>query len=528
MGSSPQPKAGRFRVLVSRDRLQAWIEISGTRQVGQEPPTEAEIIGALSDKGVAITDDVRTRVAECVKLLATRQQAGTAPAAEGPRRFLVAQGRPAVEAKNGEFEWDEAFDARMRDWQSDAPVNYYTMNSILTLEAGTRVGRITPPTDGQPGLDVYGKPIPPLRKKGLPLRLGSGLCPVQGDPQWVCTTAPGHLAREGNTLYIKPLVSVTGDVDFRSGNIDSVVDVHVSGGIKPNFRVRTSGSLTVQRAVEAASLDVGGDIQVRGGLFGQESGHLIRAGGSITASICDNADVVCGGDLNITREIVNSRVRVEGLLRIERGSIVGGEIYARNGVKVKDAGSDVAVTTRIAVGIHGAVLYRAQLLDQQVRKQQEQAEQIRTRIQPLLANLKRLTAAQREQATELMAKADEIELAAEALVAERNQILEAAKPSCKPGIEVTGTLFPGVVLVFGLREARIRTPIKGPVRVEERLVNNVTEIVVVNQLTGSVIPLRSGPVDPQRFRTGKPTAGESHEVEQTQGAGGAGPGHDRQ
>ncbi|MFQ5807641.1 MAG: hypothetical protein ACE5I3_14440, partial [Phycisphaerae bacterium] len=85
------------------------------------------------------------------------------------------------------------------------------------------------------------------------------------------------------------------------------------------------------------------------------------------------------------------------------------------------------------------------------------------------------------------------------LVAERKQMLERAKPDRNPGVDITGTLYPGVVLVFGLRETTIKTPVRGHVRVEERRVKGATEIVVVNQLTASVFVLPSVAVDLERF-----------------------------
>jgi hypothetical protein len=105
-----------------------------------------------------------------------------------------------------------------------------------------------------------------------------------------------------------------------------------------------------------------------------------------------------------------------------------------------------------------------------------------------------------EQATELMCKADEIETAGERRASERDEMLAEAQPAGKPGVDVSGTLHPGVVLVFGLREAAVKAPIKGPVRVEERQVKGATEIAVVNEVTASVMVLPSARVAVRRLR----------------------------
>ncbi len=504
----------QIRTVIAKDRMQAWIELPGKVLPDFSPPNGLEIVDALTEKGIEISDAVRERINEYVQIVADGSQSdGDDGPPEIPERFLIAEAQVAVDANNGEFVWNEEFEKQARDWQGGAAINYYTANAILTIEANTPVGQIKPPTESVVGKDVLGGDIPPRRKHGLPLKLGHGLRMAEDDSGQVVTEVPGRLEYEGNTICMKEVLTIPGDVDFKSGNIDSVIDVHIGGSIKPNFIVKTTGSLTVGGAVDAGEVDVGGDIQVRGGIFGQESGCRVKAGGSITASICDSSELEAGGDVCITKEIINGNVRTTGQLRIEHGSIIGGEIYARSGAKIKHAGSEVGVPTRIAVGVDGAVLHRTRKMEKQIQKHLEQAEQIRSRVQPLLINMKRLTPTQREQATELMAKTEEIGIVAEDLTAERERMLAETTPDGKVGIEIAGTVYQGVVLVFGLRETTLKNAFKGPMKVEERQVKGVKEITIVNSLTASEIPLPSAAVDVERFKEPEQESGESDGVE---------------
>jgi uncharacterized protein (DUF342 family) len=496
MASDTKATVRSIRIVVSRDHLQAWIESPAGTSPFVTAPSHDEIVAALTAKGIEPSEAVHERIHQYLEIVGRASPADTTPIrSEVPERFLIAEGSAPVEAIDGRFEWNESFSQRAERGQGDAPVDYYTRSSILTIEANTLVGRVVPPTDGQAGRDIFGKELAPQRGKGLAVKVGHGLRAAAADPQQVVTEVAGCLVHEGHTIRMSEVLKIPRDVDFASGNIDSVVDVHVCGGVKPNFSVKTTKSLTIERAAEAAELDAGGDIQVRGGLFGHESGHLIKAGGSITASICDAAEVEAAGDICIAREIINSRLRTRGEIRIEHGAIIGGEIFARNGVKLKHAGSTLGVPTRIAVGTDGVVLHRAGRMERQIRKQREQVERLRTQVKALLANVKRLPPAQREQAARLLSKANEIERAANDLASQREQMLKHAEPERQPAVDVAGTLRPGVVLVFGLREAPIKQLIKGPVRVEERRVKGATEIAVVNQLTASIVVLPSVPVD---------------------------------
>jgi len=515
MGSGAKAKTEQIRVVASDDRLQAWIELPGKALPGFSPPTEKDIMAALEEKAIEVTDLVRERVKEYIGIIGGPPESqGADGPPEIPERFLIAQGQPPVDAKHGDFEWHRALVRGAKDWEADARANHYAANSILTVGADTVVGRIIRPTPGREGRDVFGKEVRPKRSKGLPMELGDGLALAADDPLQVVTTTPGRLMRQGQKLRMDEVLEISGDVDFRSGNVDSVIDVHVRGDIKPNFVVKTAKSLTVQGSVEAARLDAHGDIQVRGGLFGQDSGCNVKAGGEVTAAICDGVKVEAGGNIRISKEIINSELRTAGELLIEHGSLIGGEVFAQNGAKLKYAGSDLGVPTRIAVGRDGAVVYRVQKLDAQMAKQTQQAEQSRTQVQPLIADLKRLTPTQREQATELLAKATDCEQGVAELRTQRDRVLEESAPGRKPGIEVEGMLYPGVVLVFELREARIKEPVKGPVRVEERQIKGVTEIAVVNELTASVVPLPSAAVDVRRFEQAEQEPGGSDGAEQ--------------
>jgi hypothetical protein len=135
MGSGTNAKTGQVRIVTSKDRLQAWLELPRPGFPGFSPPSEEDLISVLTEKEIELTDAVRERVRQYLEIISGASQGdadGGPP--EVPQRFLIAEGRAAVDAKNGEFEWDEAFSKRVQDWQGDAPVNYYTMNSVVTIE----------------------------------------------------------------------------------------------------------------------------------------------------------------------------------------------------------------------------------------------------------------------------------------------------------------------------------------------------------------------------------------------------------
>ena len=46
----------------------------------------------------------------------------------------------------------------------------------------------------------------------------------------------GNAHVEGETIHVKPIVVINGDVDYETGNIDTTTDVQISGNVKADSR----------------------------------------------------------------------------------------------------------------------------------------------------------------------------------------------------------------------------------------------------------------------------------------------------
>jgi uncharacterized protein len=489
-----------FKILIAKDRLRAWIHQPNLGRPGHTPPQADSILSSLNSLRIVVDDAVRTKVEQFATLTGpspAEASAGSPP--ETPENYLVAEGLAPVEAADGAFEWAPELQPESRSADSDESIDHFNLNLIRTVEAGVSIGQIKPPTDGAPGRDVFGRDLAPRRRHGTPMKVGVGLRTAD-DGATIVTEVAGRVLVDSGKLRIEDVLKIRGDIDLESGNLDVCTDVHVQGTVRSKFHVRTTKSLFVGRAVEAANLDVGGEIQIDGGLCGAGTGPdataRVRSGGPLAARFCNEAIVYAGGGISIGKETLNSRVRTPAKFISKRGTIIGGDVWAREGMEIGVVGSEAHVTTRVAIGASPQLLRRAQELEEKGREQVESAQLIRGKVQPLLANLKRLTPAQRETATELMAKADEIEFGASELQAERARILEQARPQGSPYLLVLGEIHPGVRIGLGDRQVRVDRIMHGPLRIEERKVQGATELVAVNQQTGSVTVLPSSEIDP--------------------------------
>ena len=480
-----------FKVEVSPDRLQATIRLVD----GADPQqmTTQEVVAALGAVKVAVTDLVTSRVEEYVKNLL----AGNNPHAP----VVIATGKAAQEGQDGRFEWDEEIAIRLHHQNNEATLDYHNVCTIVLVSAGDRIGRAIPPNAGIPGVDVHFNEIrlkEALRKVTLKNNVA-----LMDDGVTVTATTPGKVDFDPKslTLSVVEVLEIAGDVDFSVGNVDSPTNVSVRGNIKDMFRVKTLKSLSVGGAIEAAEIEAGENVEVRGGILNRSKGH-VRAKGAIKAKFCDEANLHAVGDIIITREVLNSHIHTESKLLIPNGAVIGGSVYGRIGVEVKVLGSDACIPTAVGVGTSEQLLREAMQAKVEHARHRATVEKIRQTVQPLLVHAKSMSRAQKELATELMGQADSLEAKIHkseecfreimaAMAAAPDETSKDTGPCVLVGLKVCQ----GVSVRIHDRITTFMTEAKGPIRICRRKIKNHTVVAAVNPLTGSVIELNSHRVE---------------------------------
>lgn len=489
MEKTTDKAVSRIAVEISKDRLTAWIHPCDAAD--PRPIEKEEIVAALAVNKIKVGEEVHTRIDAFLALPAEGEDA--------PERFVIAEGKAACEGTDGEFLWDESLKKEGNAWQGDAPINYYTLNSIITIEQGRRIGTIVAPKPRVNGFDVLGNKLTPTQRP-TEIQLQSTVGIAAEDPGAVIANVAGKVVYEHGTVSMDEVLEIGGDVDLESGNVDSVVDVHVKGTVRDLFSVKSKKSVSVCGAIEAAEVNAQDDILVRGGILGRERA-AVTAGGEIVAKFCDQANLTAEGDIKITREIINSEVRAEGKLVAGHGVIIGSNIYAREGVEVGTLGSDACVPTTIMIGIHPDLIREAEKIRCEMEAKKKEAERIRTAIQPLMAELKRLQPEQKERVTELMFQADAIDIEVTDEETRREALLAEGRAPEPPYVLVNQMIHPVTTIRIGRRQVFFEKEFAGPVRIEKRKVENVTEFVAVNQLSGSITVLPSSYVMEKEITT---------------------------
>lgn len=464
----------RLGIEVSGDRLQAWI-----RPVDPDDPTPftvEETVGALEDAKIVVDGPVRKRIDEFVD--------PTSDDDDRQKRFLIAEGRPAVEGTDETFLRAESLVEQEQDWQGDTAINYYTYSSIHLVQKDEPIGTLVPVVASVNGVDVLGKILSPARKLTV-IELGSGVRRSEDDPTLILADTAGQIEFSKGVISLNEVFIVAGDVDFGTGNIDSPIDVQIRGTVRDGFAVKSSRSIVIGGAIEAANVDSEGDVIVRGGIL-QKGKNSVTSRGDIVARFCDEANLHADGEVKVCKELLNSQIHCEGTLFAGHGAVIGGCVYAREGVEVATLGSDANIKTEVVVGTHLATIEEADRIRESMKSKKASAQRIRSTVQPLMDNLKRLSPAQREKATELMFEADEMEVEVAEAETKCLAMIRDASAQGIPSVLVSKIIHQGVTVRIGRRMTSFDKSMRGPLKIEERKVKNVTELVAINQQTGSV------------------------------------------
>lgn len=370
----------------------------------------------------------------------------------------VATATPAVHGRDGGIAWNEGFDPNPTHAASTDRVDHHAGHRYVPVKVGDDVGVVVAPTCGDDGVDVRGGSLPATQGKA---------CPIQIDPSLTIDTR-GHLIceRQGvlilldGRVRVSDLLNIPGSIGLTTGNVDFQGSVVVGGGMDCDSKVRTDGDLSIRGLIECSQVECGGNFVGQAGLVGHGRGTLhVRGNASIVYAEKISGEI--GGDLEVTRELVDCQLLIKGSLRSPHGTILGGHVVVEKSLHVKNLGSAAETATVLELGsvpALGIARRKAHAeLDLATKNMEQLLEQERyIRLKP------RPTAADRERLTESSYEISQCRTEMKTLENVLAEIEEAAKLSGKVDVHVIGVIHPKVTFQIGSFTAQFMKAVRGP------------------------------------------------------------------
>ena len=363
-GERPLPDLDAQAVaFVSNDRLTAWVFAYPPVGEGRELD-RAMLDQALKDRQVTYGLD--------------QDRLDALPS--DPERYfrlhLAARGKPVVHGKDGQIvDLFARKPERALVVDEYNRVDYAAISFIQNVDEGGVICRIIEPTPGEDGKTVLGQDLPARSGKVAVAPKGRNTALTE-DGAALVATRTGHVEFNGRTFQVKPVLDIDGNVDYSSGNINFLGDVHVHGDVCTGFTVRAMGNITVEGVVEAAMVEAGGDLIMVKGAQG-DNRAVLRASHSIYAKYLENCCVYAMEDLHADC-IINCDVYCDGLVEVRsgRGTIIGGSIRAAHEVSAEVMGSRSECQTAVVLGGLPCQEFDHEILVREIAGLEEELEKI--------------------------------------------------------------------------------------------------------------------------------------------------------
>lgn len=277
---------------------------------------------------------------------------------DSKKTYIVARGTLPEEGAPAYIEYTrdmEVLGSGIPKTQDAGTVNFKELNFIQNVEAGEILARKIPAKVGKAGVNVLGEKIPGILGKDILLTYGKNTR-LNEEDMTVVASVSGNLEFKENKLSISEVLEIQGDINARTGNIDFIGSVVIHGMVHSGYTVKAVGNIDIKGPVEAAVIESAGDIILQGGIQGKEQG-VLKAGGNVITKFVERSIVTAGGNV-VTESLLHSKIRAGGVVSITagKGTIVGGDIIAVNGLEAITVGSPMGASTTIKLGAPPEVL----------------------------------------------------------------------------------------------------------------------------------------------------------------------------
>jgi len=421
-----------------RDRLRAQVAFTPSEKQPVGPELLDEVMRVLEQAGLLNVDK------EAVVDALENVQPG--------KPVVVATGTPPKPGKDGYADYKVKIDTGMMELceNEDGRIDYKELSLFENVHAGDVLAVLMDPKKGRPGVDVFGHPVTPNEGKPFKMRAGRNV-KLTTDGKKAVAQIDGMPFRVQGRIEVLPVYKIKKDVDYTTGNVRFVGDVHVGGTVREDFLVEADDNVFVEHSIEKAAVTAGKDIVVGRGIFGKMN-VAVRAGGNLKAGMANNARLYAGAEISVEGEMLwcdceSDVITVQG----PKSSVKGGTLHAHSGMSLSEVGdARSTVITELLVKPSLEAIKR-------VAEINEEIEDIQSKVNDkveLIKKSRNVTDTWREKAQKEMA---EWRGRDEELRAELSGLEDKIERSKQGEIAIPGNVYPGTKIVIWDAELEIKS-----------------------------------------------------------------------
>jgi uncharacterized protein (DUF342 family) len=286
-------------------------------------------------------------------------------------RIGIASGRPAGKSQDAYLQFAMEVGPIAGTIAEDGSIDFRERKIMVAVAKNQLIATKIPARQGDPGIDVYGEETPTREGKDITVNLSNDVT-YSRETREVRATRDGVLSIVNNSIIkVCSHQIISRDIDFETGNIDSMNAVTVQGSVHPGFRVRTAGDMKVTGNVMSSHLICAGNLVISGGVTGKN--NLLEVTGDADINFIEQGELTAGGIIVIRKQSYYSKIRSGADIRCKPGSmVVGGFMLAAGSITVTDVGAEDSTPCLLAAGVVPERIKALQDMKQRVIDQQEE------------------------------------------------------------------------------------------------------------------------------------------------------------
>lgn len=253
----------------------------------------------------------------------------------------------------------------------DGTVDFHQLNLFTSVKSGDLLAELAPDVPGEPGIDVFGNTLAPLKVNKKILKHGRNIR-MSEDKTKIYSEVDGDVKLEGDTVFVSNTYTVAADVDASTGDIQYNGNVVVTGNVRAGFTVEATGDIEVNGVVEGAVLKAGGSIVLKRGVQGMSKGSL-EAGKDIITKFIESCSAQAGGVINTGSSLHSDLIAGEEVIVSgKKGFLIGGNVSAGKRIEASVFGNKMNTNTVLKVGVKPEVMERFKELTLIIKEEQEE------------------------------------------------------------------------------------------------------------------------------------------------------------
>jgi uncharacterized protein (DUF342 family) len=366
-------------------------------------------------------------------------------------QILFAKGKEPLHGQDARIEYDFPLEFKIspKELENDK-VDFKELQMIFAVNKEAVLARKIPPTPGEAGCTIGGKPIPAKPGKDLSLTAGRNAI-VSNDGLSITSAIDGQPILKGKAVFVEPVLLIQGNVDYSIGNINFKGSVKILGHVLTGFSIKATEDIEINGVVEDGFIEAGRDVTIKGGVLGGGEGS-IKAGRDIHMSFVENCYIETGRNI-LVGDALNSEMSAGDTIDaiMGKGRIMGGKLSARNLITANILGTGATEKTFVSVGFEPKTVAKLKNLKEVLQKIEYTYEEIRKHIHTL-EGLKKAGPLPEDKeilSARLVATDEELSHNIEALKGEITMLETTMTKSVQPLVKIRKVCNPNVRIKIG-------------------------------------------------------------------------------